>query len=164
MQEAQVSGVQLLKPGEYPAIVLDLVDEAFHQMALPVPMPVIVGGCLAVRAGRNDRHHAQFQDVLAKLLGIVPLVGQYVLASITGDQTFRLGDVVLLPSGQDESQGVAQAVHAHVNLGAEPTAAPSQGLGCLATLLGGAPAAQGCARTTVLSMMRYSRSGSSAKC
>ena len=98
MQEAQVSGVQLLKPGEDPAIVLDLVDEAFHQMTLPVQMPVIVGGCLAVRAGRNDRHHTQFQDVLAKLLGIVPLVGQYVLASITGDQLLRLGDVVLLPS------------------------------------------------------------------
>ena len=34
---------------------------------------------------RNDRYHTQFQDVLAKLLGIVPFVGQYVLASITGD-------------------------------------------------------------------------------
>ena len=164
VQEAQVSGVQLLKPGEYPAIVLDLVDEAFHQMTLPVQMPVIVGGCLAVRAGRNDRHHTQFQDVLAKLLGIVPLVGQYVLASITGDQFLRLGDVVLLPPGQDESQGVAQAVHAHVNLGAEPAAAPAQGLGRLATLFGGAPAAQGCARTTVLSMIRYSRSASSQQC
>ena len=164
MQEAQVSGVQLLKPGEDPAIVLHLVDEAFHQMTLPVPMPVIVGGFLAVRAGRNDRHHTQFQDVSAKLLGIVPLVGQYVLASITGDQTLPLGDVVLLPSGQDESQGVAQAVHAHVNLGAEPAAAPAQGLGRLATLFGGAPAAQGCARTTVLSMIKYSRSGSSQQC
>ena len=164
MQEAQVSGVQLLKPGEYPAIVLDLVDEAFHQMALPVQMPVIVGGCLAVRAGRNDRYHTQFQDVLAKLLGIVPFVGQYVLASITGDQLLRLGDVVLLPPGQDESQGVAQAVYAHVNLGAEPAAAPAQGLGRLATLWGGAPAAQGCARTTVLSMIRYSRSASSQQC
>ena len=39
MQEAQVSGVQLLKPGEYPAIVLDLVDEAFDQMTLPVALP-----------------------------------------------------------------------------------------------------------------------------
>ena len=137
MQEAQVSGVQLLKPGEDPAIVLDLVDEAFHQMTLPVQMPVIVGGFLAVRAGRNHRHHTQFQDVLAKLLGIVPLVGQYVLASITGDQLLRLGDVVLLPAGQDESQGVAQAVHAHVNLGAEPAAAPAQGLGRLAIPFGG---------------------------
>ena len=164
MQEAQVSGVQLLKPGEDPAIVLDLVDEAFHQMTLPVQMPVIVGGFLAVRAGRNDRSHAPLQNVLAKPLGVIPFVGQYVLASITGDQTLRLGDVVLLPAGQYESQGVAQAVHAHVNLGAEPAAAPAQGLGCLATLFGGAPAAQGCARTTVLSMMRYSISGSSAKC
>ena len=43
-------------------------------------------------------------------------------------------------------------------------AAPSQGLGCLSAFLGGAPAAQGWARTTVLSMMRYSISGSSAKC
>ena len=170
MQEAQVSGVQLLKPGEDPAIVLDLVDEAFHQMTLPVQMPVIVGGFLvggflAVRAGRNDRHHTQFRNVSAKLLGIVlPFVGQYVLASITGDQTLRLGDVVLLASGQEESQGVAQAVHAHVNLGAEPAAAPAQGLGRRATLFGGAPAAQGCARTTVLSMIRYSRSGSPEQC
>ena len=44
MQKAQVSGVQFFKPGEYPAIVLHLVDEAFDQMALPVQMPVIVGG------------------------------------------------------------------------------------------------------------------------
>ena len=41
MQEAQVSGVQLLKPGEDPVIVLDLVDEAFQQMTLPVQMPVM---------------------------------------------------------------------------------------------------------------------------
>ena len=115
-------------------------------------------------SGAECRHHTQFQDVAAKLLGIVPLVGQYVLASITGDQLLRLGDVVLLPAGQDESQGVAQAVHAHVNLGAEPASAPAQGLGRLATLFGGAPAAQGCARTTVLSMIRYSRSGSSQQC
>ena len=161
MQEAQVSGVQLLKPGEYPAIVLHLANEAFHQMTLPVPMPVIISGFLAVRAGRNDRGHTQFPDVLAKLPGVVPFVGQYVLASIAGDQTFRLGDVVLLPAGQYESQGVAQAVHAHVNLGAEPAAAPAQG--SLTTLLGGAPAAPGCARTTVLSMIRCSISGSSAE-
>ena len=28
--------LQLLKPGEYPAIVLYLVDEAFHQLPLSV--------------------------------------------------------------------------------------------------------------------------------
>ena len=70
----------------------------------------------------------------------------------------------VMPAGQDESQGVAQAVHAHVNLGAEPASAPAQGLGRLATVFGGAPAAQGCARTTVLSMIRYSRSASLEQC
>jgi hypothetical protein len=70
----------------------------------------------------------------------------------------------VMPAGQDESQGVAQAVHAHVNLSAEPASAPAQGLGNLATLFGGAPAAPRCARTTVLSMIRYSRSGSPEQC
>ena len=163
MQEAQVSGVQFLKPGEYPAIVFHLADEAFHQMTFSVQMTVIISGFLAVRAGRNDRGHAQFQDVLAKLPSVISFVGQYVLASVTRDQPLRLGDVVLLPSGQDEPQGVAQAVHAHVNLRAEPASAPAQGLGGLTAFFGGAPAAQGCARTTVLSMIRYSISGSSEK-
>ena len=34
--EAKVSGVQLLKPGEDPAVMLYFVDEAFDQMTLPV--------------------------------------------------------------------------------------------------------------------------------
>ena len=103
MQKTQVSGVQLLKPGEYPAIVLHLVDEAFDQMALPIQMPVIVGGFPPVGAWRNDRSHAQGQDVLAKLPGVISFVGQHLLTSITGDQFLCLGDVVPLPSGQDES-------------------------------------------------------------
>ena len=36
MKEAKVSGVQLLKPGEDPAVMLYFVDEAFDQMTLPV--------------------------------------------------------------------------------------------------------------------------------
>ena len=83
-------------------------------------------------------------------------MSQHILTFITVYQPLGLRDVVLLSSSQDEAQGVAQTIHAHMDLGAEPTAAPSQGLGCLATLLGGATAAQGWARTTVLSMMRYS--------
>ena len=35
MKEAKVSGVQLLKPGEDPAVMLYLVDEAFDHMTLP---------------------------------------------------------------------------------------------------------------------------------
>ena len=36
MKESKVSGVQLLKAGEDPAVMLYLVDEAFDQMAVPV--------------------------------------------------------------------------------------------------------------------------------
>ena len=54
-----------------------------------------------------------------------------------------LGNVMLLSSGQDEPQGVAQRVHAHVDLGAETAAAVAQGLSFLPPLLWGAPAAQG---------------------
>ena len=127
-------------------------------------MCVVVAGLLPVGAWGNHRRHAPLQNVLAKPLGVISLVSQHILTCITVDQPLGLRDVVLLSSSQDEAQGIAQTIHAHVDLGAEPTAAPSQGLGCLATLFGGAPAAQGWARTTVLSMMRYSISGSSAKC
>lgn len=41
MEEAPVSGIQFLKPGEYPAILLYLVDEALHRMPFPVQMIVI---------------------------------------------------------------------------------------------------------------------------
>ena len=36
LKESEVSSVQFVKPGEYPAKVLDLVDEALDQMALSV--------------------------------------------------------------------------------------------------------------------------------
>ena len=102
--------------------------------------------------------------MLAKPLGVIPFVSQHIFTVITGYQLLGLRDVVPLSSGQDEAQGIAQAVHAHMDLGAESTAAPAQGLGRLAAVFGGAPAAQGWARTTVLSMMRYSKSGSPEKC
>ena len=107
MKEAQISGVQLLKPGEYPPIVLYLVDEAFHQVTLPVQICIVGLGFLPVGARRYDRTHALFQDVLAKLLGIIPLVGNHVLPGIIGYQTLGLGNVVLLTPSQDESQGIA---------------------------------------------------------
>ena len=164
MKEAKVSGVQLLKPGEDPAVMLYFVDEAFDQMMLPVQMCVVAARLLPVGAWGNHRRHAPPQNVLAKPLGVIPFVSQHILTFIAVYQPLGLRDVVLLSSSQDEAQGIAKTIHAHVDLGAEPTAAPSQGLGCLATFLGDAPVAQGWARTTVLSMMRYSISESPAKC
>jgi hypothetical protein len=50
-----------------------------------------------------------------------------------------------------------------VDFCAEPAAASPQGLGCLPAVFFGAPAAHGWARTTVLSRIRCSMSGSSTK-
>ena len=35
LEESQVASVQFVKPGAYPAKVLELVDEALHQLPLP---------------------------------------------------------------------------------------------------------------------------------
>ena len=120
MKEAQVSGVQLLEPGEYPAIVFYLVDEAFDQMTLPVQVGIVGLGCLPVGAPRNHRTHVPVQDVLTEPLGIISLVGNHVPTAITGYQTLGLGYVVLLAPGQDEPQGIDEAVHGHVNLVLNP--------------------------------------------
>ena len=114
MQEAKVSGVQLLKPGEDPAVMLYFVDEAFDQMTLPVSMCVVVAGLLPVGAWGNHRRHAPLQNVLAKPLGVIrrriPFVSQHILTFITVYQPLDLRDVVLLSSSQDEAQGVAQTI------------------------------------------------------
>ena len=77
----------------------------------------------------------------------------------------RRGEILVL-LGLFESiaiVGVGEVLY-HVDLGAEPAPAAAQGLASLSPVFGGAPAAHGCARTTVLSMIRYSRSGSPEKC
>lgn len=113
--------------------------------------------------GWNDWGHALFLNGLAERLSVIPFVRDHILALVTGDQLMGLGKVMGLSPGEEEPQRVAQRVHAHVYLGAETAAAPAQGLGFPLPLPWGAPAAQGRARTAVLSMMRRSRSGSPAK-
>ena len=45
-----------------------------------------------------------------------------------------LSDIVLLPSGQPESQRVAESVDTDMDLCAEPTSAATEGLRCLSSL------------------------------
>ena len=116
MQEAKVSGVQLLKPGEDPAVMLYFVDEAFDQMTLPVSMCVVVAGLLPVGAWGNHRRHAPLQNVLAKPLGVIPFVSQHILTFITVYQPLDLRDVVLLSSVRMKRKGLPRLSHAHMDL------------------------------------------------
>ena len=142
------------------AKVFDLVDEALHQVALLVQMPVILSGCLAVGSGWNDSHRSHIRDVFDQPGRIIPSVADHVFGMEPGDQLLGLGDVMALTSAKLEAQGVAKTIHAHVDFGAEPASAAPQRLGGLAPLFRVAPAAQGWARTMVLSMIRDSMSGS----
>ena len=65
----------------------------------------------------------QLRNALPQLLGIVPLVRNHILAGVTGQQRFGLGNVFLLASRQDRTQRIAQSVHCDVHFGAEPAPA-----------------------------------------
>ena len=125
------------------SVMLDLVDEALHQMALPVQVGIVLPQVVAVGPGWNHRHRARLSDHLEEGISVVTLVGQDQGASVSSDQCLPLGDVVTLPSGKQEAQGVAQPIHANVDFGAESASATAQGLGLLAAPFLGAPAAQG---------------------
>ena len=144
--------------------MLDLIDETLHQVPLFVEVPVIVAGLLAVFAGRNDRFDCFVGKDLQKIIGIVRAIGDQELKFIICDQCFCLSNVMTLPGGQKKAQRVPQGIDIYMNLGAKPTSTPSECLSGLTTVFFSAPATQGCARTTVLSRMTFSMSGSSAKC
>ena len=142
------------------SIMFDLVDEAFHQMPLPIYMGIVDPLLFPVGPRRYHRCRASLPDHRHEGIGVVTLVSKDKGANVPSYQCLPLGDVVALPSGKLEAQGVAQSVHADVDFGAEPTSATAQGLGLLAAPFLGAPAAQGWARMMVLSIIRCSISGS----
>ena len=163
MEKSEVGRSELVVPREDAPVVLDLVDEALHQVALFVQMSIVLPGRLPVGSGRNDGDRATLPDHLDKGLGVIPLVGNHILYGGRKEQRLSLGDVMGLACREPELERVAQSVHAQVDLAGEATAASAQALRSLAPLLSGAPAAQGWARIMVLSSRRCSKSGSLAK-
>ena len=141
-------------------IMFNFVDEALHQVTLFIKMLIVFAYHLSVRAGWNYGYPSLAENNLEKARCIIGLVSNHILTWIMSNQGLRLGDVMVLAASQLKAQGVAQGIHAQVDFGAEPASAPAQSLGLLTSLFEEAPAAQGWARTTVLSMIRCSRSGS----
>jgi hypothetical protein len=163
-QKAQVVTGQFIKPGEDTAIVFDFVNEALCQVPLSVQMGIILPPLLTMPAGWDYRHGTGLPDYLKKGVGVKAPVGDDVITRVPGKQSLSLGNVVALASSKPKAQGVAQSIYTDVDFGAEPAPAAAQRLGFLAPLFWGAPAAQEWARTMVLSRIRFSISGSWAKC
>src|SRR5260221_7687885 len=86
--------------------------------------------------------------------------GEGRLGGQSGDEGMGLRDAVALTAGEDETHRQAQAAHRHVDLAGQAATRAANGLILSPPF---APAACWCARTMVESMIRYSKSGSSAR-
>ena len=144
--------------------MLDFVEETFDQVPLLVQMAVVFALLGAVLAGRDHRFGLFLGNPVQEFFRVIRAIRNHPLKIKLGNQVFGLGDIMALPAGQQKAQWVAQSIYAGVDLGAEPAPAASERLAFLPTPFFAAPAAQGCARTMVLSSKTFSISGSSAKC
>ena len=156
--------VQFLKTREKTSIVLDLIEKTLYQMSLLVKMLVILSLFFPVLARRYHRLRFSISDFLQEMVCVIRAISNHALKFIPCDQIFGLSNVMLLSTSQQKAQRVAQSVYVGMDFSAESAPAAPQGLRFLTTFFWGAPAAQGCARTTVLSSSMFSISGSSAKC
>ena len=143
--------------------MLDFIEETFDQVSLLVQMGVILPRFFAVLARRDHRFCCFLRNLDQKCLRVIRAIRNHPLEFKIGKQVFGLGDIVALPACQAKPQRVAQRIYAGVDFGAESTPAAPEGLACLPTAFFDAPAAQGCARTMVLSSKIFSMSGSLAK-
>jgi len=86
LQKAKVSAGQFVKPGEYPAIVLDLADETLYHVPFSVYVPIVIPGLFAVGPGGDYSHHAALRQILDETLCVIPFVGDHGPGLDTGQQ------------------------------------------------------------------------------
>lgn len=144
--------------------MFDFIEETFDQMPLLVPMAVVFPWLFAVLAGRDHRFSFFLCNQLQEFFRVIRTIRNYPLEIKIRNQIIGLGDVMTLPSGQEKPQRIAQGIYTGVDLGAEPAPTAAECLPFLPASFFDAPAAQGCARTMVLSSKIFSISGSLAKC
>ncbi len=139
--------------------MFELVEEAFDEVALLVDVPVVIVVAGSGPIEGDDGLGALGLDGLAEVIGIVGLVGQDVACPQTVDERPGLGDVVAFAAGEEEAHRVAERVDGDMELAGQPAPAAANGAIFRPPFL---PVACWCARTMVESMIRYSKSGSSA--
>jgi hypothetical protein len=144
--------------------MLDFVEETFDQVTLLVQMVVVFPQFFTVLAGWDHCFCLFLCNQSQEFFRVIRTIGNHPLKIIFNNQVIRLSNIMPLSCGQQKAQRVAQRIYAGMDLGAEPAPAASERLAFLSTTFFDAPAAQGCARTMVLSSKRFSMSGSLAKC
>src|SRR4051794_14415756 len=157
MNKSEEVAGRLLVPRRDPPVLLDQVDEPLDLLAFLVQMLVIIARHFPVLLRRDHRLGPLPPRRLHDRVTVEGLVGDERTRLVPLHQRLGLRDVRLLAPRQDELDRVAQGVDENVDLGAESAPRAAEGLAPLPPLF---PAACWCARTTVLSRIIHSRSGS----
>ena len=103
------------------AELFDAVEEALDEMALLIDMSIEAARPCA-SAGRNHRFASLGDDELNEMTGIEGLVGDHVLAVFSGQESGGLSNVVDVPAGNPQVNGVAERIHDDMDLCGEPAA------------------------------------------
>ena len=108
--------------------MLDCVDEAFHEMAFPIPPAIIVPWLVGTRVRRDHGFRSTVShQVDERLPGVAPIRNDaFKWQSL--QQRRCVWAVMALPRRQFEAQRIAQAIDQDMDLGAKATTAPSQRL------------------------------------
>ena len=117
---------QLIKPRKDATKMLDLVDEAFHQVPFPVPPAIVVAGLFAPLVRWDDHLCTTLTYQGDDGLPSISPIRNHARKRQSCQQRWRMWAVMALACRQVQTQRVAQAIDQHVDLGAESTTAPSQ--------------------------------------
>ena len=140
--------------------MLDFANETLDQMPLTVQPFIVLAQDFGPLMWWNNRLDATIQQVFDEMVCRIATIGEKTLKIKAFQQMLRLGNVMVLTRSQAETQWVTQSVYCNVDFSGKSTSTASKRL--LAVFFS-APAAQGWARTIVLSIMPCSISGSSTK-
>ena len=96
--------------------MLDFIDEPLDQIAFAIGMLVIRDGLRSRTAGWDHGLGTAFCDKGAKAIRVIAHISEQVLERKPIDQVFGLKNVMHLACGQDEADGIAEGIHADVDL------------------------------------------------
>ena len=112
----------LVVAGGDPAEVLELVDEAFDDMAFLIEMPIVDGRLAAGGMRRNHDRRAEPGGGAADGGAVIGAVGDDVPSRLTGEQGLGAGRLVGLAAGELEPDELAQRIDQQMQLAAQPAA------------------------------------------
>ena len=102
--------------------LLNPAEEVLDQMTSLIQRFVIRSGVLSVLFWRDDGcFPGRLQRLDHPLVRVVSFVREQCFRFHPGYQGIRPGEVVDLPGGQDDCQGITQRVHQNVDFGAQAT-------------------------------------------